>query len=84
MNNKEHKSTLNKMLLAAGAAAFVLVAVLAALLLRPANIVSELTVEAGCQSIDANEFRKEDKGIEARFVSGLTAEQLRTPGSYPV
>ena len=84
MNNKENKFTLKKMLLAVGAVAMVPVIALAALMLRPSNIVSELTVEAGRESLSANEFRKEDKGIDAQLVAGLTAEELRTPGSYPV
>lgn len=79
----EKKNKLNKKLLI-GAAAVLLVAVLALLLLWPANIVSELKVEAGRESISANEFRKEDKGIDAQFVSDLTAVDLKTPGTYPV
>ena len=79
----EKKFKLNKKLLL-GAAALVVVAIVAVVLLWPANIVSELKVEAGRESISANEFRKEDKGIDAQFVSDLTAVDLKTPGTYPV
>ena len=74
---------LNKKLLL-GAAALLIIAVLAAVLLWPGNIVGSLTVEAGRESISANEFRKEDKGIDAQFVSDMTAVDLNTPGVYPV
>ena len=83
MEKNAPKFNLNKKLLAIGAGALALVALLA-VLLWPANIVSELKVEAGRESISANEFRKEDKGIEAQFVSDLTAVDLKTPGTYPV
>ena len=83
MKKNAPKSALSKKLLL-GAAAVLVVAALAAVLLWPANIVSELKVEAGRESISANEFRKEDKGIEAQFVSDMTALDLKTVGSYPV
>ena len=83
MEKNAPKFNLNKKLLAIGAGALALVALLA-VLLWPANIVSELKVEAGRESISANEFRKEDKGIEAQFVSDLTAVDLKVPGTYPV
>ncbi len=83
MEKNAPKFNLNKKLLL-GAAAVLVVAVLALLLLWPANIVSELTVEAGRESISANEFRKADKGIDAQFVSDLTAVDLKTIGTYPV
>ena len=83
MEKNAPKFNLNKKLLAIGAGALALVALLA-VLLWPANIVSELKVEAGRESISANEFRKEDKGIEAQFVSDLTAVDLKAPGTYPV
>ena len=83
MKNNERKFTLNKKLLAVCAAVVVLVAALA-VLLWPSNIVSELKVEAGRDTLTANEFRKEDKGIDAQLVSDLTAVDLKTPGSYPV
>lgn len=83
MENNAPKFNLNKKLLAIGAGVLALVALLA-VLLWPANIVSELKVEAGRESISANEFRKEDKGIEAQFVSDLTAVDLKTIGTYPV
>lgn len=76
------KIKLNRKLLL-GAGVLVLAAVLV-LLLLPGNIVSELKVEAGRESISANEFRREDKGIDAEFASELTAVDLNTPGSYPV
>ena len=83
MKNNERKFTLNKKLLAVCAAVVVLLAALA-VLLWPSNIVSELKVEAGRDTLTANEFRKEDKGIDAQLVSDLTAVDLETPGSYPV
>ena len=79
----EKKNKLNKKLLPVAAAVLILAAVLV-LLLLPGNIAGELKVEAGRESISANEFRREDKGIDAQFVSDLTAVDLKTPGSYPV
>lgn len=58
--------------------------VLAAMLLMPGNIHTKLTVEAGRDTISANEFRKEDKGIDAQFVSDIFAIDLDTIGEYPV
>lgn len=83
MEKNAPKFNLNKKLLAI-AGGVLAVVILAAVLLWPANIVSELTVEAGRESITANEFRKEDKGIDAQFVSDLTAVDLNTIGTYPV
>ena len=83
MEKNAPKFNLNKKLLAI-AGGVMAVVILAAVLLWPANIVSELTVEAGRESITANEFRKEDKGIDAQFVSDLTAVDLNTIGTYPV
>ena len=74
---------LNKKLLL-GAAALLIVAILAAVLLWPGNIVGSVTVEAGREGISANEFRKEDKGIDAQFLSDLTSVDLNTVGTYPV
>ena len=83
MEKNAPKFKLNKKLLAI-AGGVLAVVILAVVLLWPANIVSELTVEAGRESITANEFRKEDKGIDAQFVSDMTAVDLKTPGTYPV
>ena len=83
MEKNAPKFTFNKKLAAIGGAALVLAAS-ALLLLRPGNIVSELKVEAGRESISANEFRKEDKGLDAQFVSDMTAVDLKTIGTYPV
>ena len=83
MEKNAPKFNLNKKLLAI-AGGVLAVVILAAVLLWPANIVSELTVEAGRESITANEFRKKDKGIDAQFVSDLTAVDLNTIGTYPV
>ena len=83
MENNERKFKLNNKLLL-GAAGAVAAAGLLALLLWPGNINEELTVEAGRESISANDFRKEDKGVDAQFVSDMTAVDLKTPGQYPV
>ena len=83
MEKNAPKFNLNKKLLAI-AGGVLAVVILAVVLLWPANIVSELKVEAGRESISANEFRKADKGIDAQFVSDLTAVDLKTPGTYPV
>ncbi|MBR7179508.1 MAG: transglutaminase domain-containing protein [Oscillospiraceae bacterium] len=86
MENNARKSQLHlnkKLLLMIGGGALVLI-VLLAVLLWPSNIVSELTVEAGRDTISANEFRKEDKGVDAAFVSDLSAVDLNAVGSYPV
>ena len=73
-----------KQLIAIGAGALAVVILVLALVLLNGNIHKELTVEAGTESISANDFRKEDKGIEAAFASDLAAVDLNTPGSYPV
>ncbi len=83
MEKNAPKFNLNKKLLAI-AGGVLAVVILAAVLLWPANIVSELKVEAGRESISANEFRKADKGIDAQFVSDMTAVDLKTIGTYPV
>ena len=83
MEKNAPKFTFNKKLAAIGGAALVLAAS-ALLLLRPGNIIPELKVEAGRESISANEFRKEDKGLDAQFVSDMTAVDLKTIGTYPV
>ena len=85
MEENAKKFNLNKktLLLIGGAVALVLIVVLIALML-PGNINTELTVEAGRDAISANDFRKEDKGIDAQFVSDVTAVDLDTVGVYPV
>ena len=83
MEKNAPKFNLNKKLLL-GAGAVLVVAIVLALLLWPSNILGELTVEAGRESISANDFRKEDKGIDAQFVSDMTAVDLSAIGSYPV
>lgn len=84
MENNTRKFNLSKKhLLMGGAAALVLVVVLA-VMLWPSNIVRELTVEAGAHSIEANDFRKEDSGIDAQFVSDISAIDLNAIGEYPV
>ena len=85
MEENAKKFNLNKktLLLIGGAAALVLIVALVCLML-PGNINAELTVEAGRDSITANDFRKEDKGVDAQFVSDMTAVDLDTVGVYPV
>lgn len=83
MEKNAPKFNLNKKLLI-GAAAVLAVVVVLALLLRPGNIREELTVEAGTHSVDANDFLKKDKGIDAQFVSDMTTVDLNTVGKYPV
>lgn len=84
MENNARKLTVTKQQLLIGGGALVLVLVLLLVLLLPGNIARELTVEAGRDSISANDFRKEDKGIDASFVSDMTAVDLNTIGEYPV
>ena len=84
MEKNTRKFKLNrKRFLLGGAVALALIAVLA-LLLWPGNIVRELTVEAGAHSIEANDFRREDKGIDAQFAGDISAIDLNTIGEYPV
>ena len=85
MENNAKNFNLNKktLLIGGGVIALVLI-VLLAMLMLPGNIQGELTVEAGRDSITANDFRKEDKGIDAQFVSDTTSLDLSTPGKYPV
>ena len=83
MEKNAPKFNLNKKLLAIAGGAVAVIG-LAAVLLWPGNIHEELTVEAGRESISANEFRKEDTGVDAQFVSDMTVVDLKTPGSYPV
>ena len=85
MENNERKFTLNKkQLLMLGGAAAVVLALILLLLLTPGNINDSLTVEAGCEQVSANAFRREDKGIDAQFVTDMTTVDLNTPGTYPV
>ena len=85
MEENAKKFNLNKktLLLGGGVIALVLI-VLLAVLMMPGNINKELTVEAGRDTITANDFRKEDKGVDAQFVSDMTGVDLATPGVYPV
>ena len=83
MEKNAPKFNLNKKLLAIAGGAVAVIG-LAAVLLWPGNIHEELTVEAGRESISANEFRKEDKGVDAQFVSDMTVVDLKAPGQYPV
>ena len=83
MEKNARKFTLNRKLII-GAAAVLVLAVVLTVLLWPANIVVELTVEAGTHSIEANDFRKKDKGIDAQFVSDLSHVDLNAIGEYPV
>ena len=82
-NNARKLNFTKQQLLMVGIAAVVLVFLLA-LLLWPSNVVGELTVEAGRDSIAANDFLKKDQGEDAEFVSDMTAVDLNTPGTYPV
>ena len=84
MENNTRKFNLSKKHFILGGAAVLVLAVLAALLLWPGNIVRELTVEAGAHSIEANDFRKADKGIDAQFASDISAIDLSAIGEYPV
>ena len=79
MEKNAPKFNLNKKLLAIAGGAVAVIG-LAAVLLWPGNIHEELTVEAGRESISANEFRKEDKGVDAQFVSDMTVVDLKAPG----
>lgn len=54
------------------------------ILLWPSNIAPELIVEAGTETVSANYFRWKDRGVDASFLSDLSAVDLNTPGSYPV
>ena len=83
MKDKKPAFKLSKKHLALGAAALVVLALLVVVLL-PGNINETLTVEAGRDTLSANEFRKEDKGIDAEFVSDLSAVDFDTLGKYPV
>ena len=83
MEKNAPKFNLNKKLLAIAGGAVAVIG-LAAVLLWPGNIHEELIVEAGRTGITANDFRKEDKGVDAQFVSDMTVVDLKTPGSYPV
>ena len=83
MEKNTPKFNLNKKLLSIAGGAVAVIG-LAAVLLWPGNIHKELTVEAGRESITANEFRKEDRGLDALFVSDMTVVDLKTPGQYPV
>ena len=53
-------------------------------LLWPRNILEELVVEAGTDSVFANDFRKTDRGHDAQILSDLTAVDLSQPGTHPV
>ena len=79
MEKNTPKFNLNRKLLAIAGGAVAVIG-LAAVLLWPGNIHKELTVEAGRESITANEFRKEDRGLDALFVSDMTVVDLKTPG----
>ena len=83
MEQKKRKFTWLYILIALIAVGLVL-AGLAMVLLWPPNIAEELIVEAGTERIAANDFRREDRGADASFVSDLTAVDLSKPGLYPV
>ncbi len=83
MENNARKYNLKSKLIFVAAAVLVL-AVMLAVLLWPSNVLSELTVEAGRTSIEADSFLKKDKGDHAEFVSDLSGLDLSTIGEYPV
>lgn len=49
-----------------------------------ANVRKELTVEAGVQEISAEDLLYEASGEQVGFLRGVTTEQLKVPGTYPV
>ena len=51
---------------------------------RKANIRSDVAVEAGSTSVDAQDFLKTPDGNAVTFVQGVTQAQLALPGKYPV
>lgn len=53
-------------------------------LVWPPNITEELIVEAGTEHLTANDFRIEDRGVDAGIVSDVTGIDLNKPGVYPV
>lgn len=46
-------------------------------------LVSSVTVEAGTKNLSAQKFIKENK-YKGKIKKGLTSQQLRTPGTYPI
>ena len=85
MKNNERKFTLNKKLLAVCAAVVVLVAALA-VLLWPSNIVSELKVEAGRDTLTAIQEELNALCGPGRYLidfSGVTPEQFLPTTSHP-
>ena len=85
MEKNARKSRMTRQqLLICGGAAVLLVVLLLAVLLWPSNVAQELTVEAGTNSVEANDFLKKDKGVNAAFVCDMTSVDLNTPGEYPV
>lgn len=47
-------------------------------------LLSELTVEAGTETVPAGDFLTASANAEPTYLAGVSREQLRTPGSYPV
>lgn len=48
------------------------------------NIAEEVTVEAGCETVDPNGFRIRQWNIPVEFVTDIEAIDLNMPGDYPV
>lgn len=48
------------------------------------NILKQVTVEAGSEAVEANQFLKRQKNRSAVFVSDLSIVDLNLPGEYPV
>lgn len=85
MDNKSSKRNLTKQKICiAGIAALVILAAALALVFWPGNVVDSLTVEAGTNSLTANDFLKKDQGENAEFLTDLSAIDLCVPGEYPV
>lgn len=49
-----------------------------------ANVRGELTVEAGTTAVSPEEMLYQQDGEPVSFHSGVTQDQLKTPGTYPV
>ena len=51
---------------------------------KTANVRTSVTVEAGCSAVDPLSFLFEPDNKPVTITNGVTAQQLVTPGSYPI
>ncbi len=88
-NSRYSQKSLRKKLIVTCAILFAvliaLIGVLTFFIIREnTNVLTTLTVEAGTESVDPAAFLARPDGNPATFLIGISSQNLRVPGNYPV